>query len=958
MSMGSADVLVANLPGQRRMLDVVRGALAGSSEIAISVSFLRFSGLGLVIDEIREFLRRNGRLRLLTSTYMGVTQPDALRVLLGIGGLECKLHVSSMPGLPPTGFHTKMFVFSGHSEECWVGSSNFTKGGLAENIEANLRHAGSEEVGHVRRTFDLLWSRRDSLPLSEKLIDAYQRSLPSGPATAAIPSPIQLEPDGALIELDLSRPWTLFVHSPDRARPNSAQREALERLRLLRAEGEKRAVVIAAPGVGKTFLAAFDAKAMGATSVLFLSNRLEHLSQAERTFCQVFAPGVAANALSPLGPDFVFSTVVAAHKRKYAEDRHFDYVVVDEFHHASANSYRKILDKAQPRFLLGITATPERQDGHDVLELCDYNVAYEVRLPEAINRGWLLPFHYFGVSDDSVNYADVPWRSGRFEPAALENAVATRERAELAFKHAIERGFDGPRRATVGFCAGVRHARFMASEFQRLGQCATSVTGEASLEQREAVYAKFADPTDPLEWLFVADLLNEGVDIPAINSLLFLRPTESATIFVQQLGRGLRLTAGCDVLTIVDLVGHHRAAWLAVSALGDPDAPRASHSVPSLGLTPPRACEIVLDSRTQEILKKVQSLASKSRTRCLETYRLLKAELGTSRPFPIDLLGIGDAPPMSSIRSNFGSWIALRVAADDAESWEVELPIGSAAYRLLQAAELDWQAQRVYPYATLWGMCHSPADPEAGYTAFFDRFPRWKAEFKPLSDSKVMASLEKKLSDLLIGRRLAPQVFDGIPADRLLQEVEGRIRLVLEKDFRQRHGGILRTPSDLEHSRRYSRPEIVNYFGVQYDPARHNSGVLNFEFIGQQHLVIISKIDTSGALEAFQYFNGFESSRSFLWTSQNRQRQDNASGRSILFHGENHVSIHLFVQGASHERAVYCGLVAAESVAGNGPMLVRFRLISPLPAGALEELISGEGFRSLDAATEGEMRPI
>jgi superfamily II DNA or RNA helicase len=341
--------------------------------------------------------------------------------------------------------------------------------------------------------------------------------------------------------------------------------------------------------VGKTFLAAFDALQAGAKSLLFLSHRKEHLTQAMRTFRHVFGQGRTYGRLyegfGEAAEDFIFATVISAGGNPAASERHFDYVVVDEFHHAEAPSYKRLLAVLDYQFLLGLTATPERQDGHDVLALCDFNVAYEVRLVEAINRGWLLPFHYFGISDDTVDYGSIPWRSGRFDSDALEVALMLEKRVAEIVKHSLELGFDGPRRATVGFCAGVRHARFMADAFMRRGLAAVAVTGEDSVGFREAVYARLQDARDELEWVFVADVLNEGVDIPCINSILFLRPTESATIFIQQLGRGLRLSPGCEVLTVLDFVGHHKSAWLALSVLHDSDASVTAASIAELELT-------------------------------------------------------------------------------------------------------------------------------------------------------------------------------------------------------------------------------------------------------------------------------------------------------------------------------------------------------------------------------------
>lgn len=908
------------MPGHPRMLDVVRSAFRSARRLSVAVSFFRYSGFGLVADDLREFLHRGGELRLLVSTYLGVTQPEALEAVLEFPGVQSRLFLAHRAGESTVGFHPKLYLIDDEPGECWVGSSNFTKGGLATNIEANLRHEGGPEVASVRSLFDRLWAHENVRPLTREIIGDYARSIPKqgvlGPASMVVDQP---EP-GAWDGMHLG--------------PNRAQSEALVRLQELRRNGERRAAVVAAPGVGKTYLAAFDAKASNARSLLFLSNRLEHLTQAQRSFRAVFGDdrtyGFALDGRAGVDAQFVFGTVRSAGGSDALLARRFDYVVVDEFHHAAAPSYRQVLEAIEPEFLLGLTATPERQDGHDVLQLCDYNIAYEVRLVDAINRRWLLPFHYFGVADDHVDYRAIPWRSGAFDPEALENALMVDARVDEMLRHCRLRGFDGPKRVAVGFCAGVRHAHYMADALRRRGIEALAVTGEDAVADRESIYARLQDPADALEWIFVADVLNEGVDLPAINSIVFLRPTQSATIFIQQLGRGLRLTPHTEVLTVLDFVGHHRTAWLALHALNDPGAPRGPRSLPELEFTPPEGCEVVLDARTRKILEQIRTVAPSRADLCLRAYRRLKEELAIPRPRLVHLLSDPDLPTPGDVRTAFDSWVGLRVAAGDAEPWEKAIAEGGAECELLVAAERDWQAQRVYPYAALWGMCSRPDDPGQGYEQFFERFPRWHVEYKPFAETRVGETLVRKLGELFDGERLIPNSVRRIPPALLLEEIEGRLQYILEKDYRLRHGGVLRRPSDLVLHRAYGRPEIVNHFGKQYDPARHNMGVLDFDD-GTRHLVIITKLDTRGAIARHQYPNVLLDAGRFSWTSQNRQSPSTGTGRDLVEHRSNGLSIHLFVQPRSHAKAVYLGLVDVQEVEGSEPMRVTFDLRDRVP---------------------------
>lgn len=929
-----------------RMLDVLRSRLPVATRVDVAVSFLRCSGLGLLVEDIRKFRRRGGRLRFLTSTYLGLTQPEAMAALVELVPLEdVKVFDHQMRC-----FHMKLYIFDGTDAECWVGSSNLTKGGLTSNFELNLCHRDLAAIKAINADFEMAWTDQASVTISPAFIESYkswrEKLQPSprtgGPAWPRHELGDSGDPDeshGAAsktfqsVSQETSGHTRTAAHEGPNLRPNEAQREALALLADLRSRGESRAVVIAAPGVGKTFLAAFDARVAGARHVLFVSHRLEHLRQARDAF-QRLLPGLSTGLIDANhdegSADLVFSTVQALRSRSW--NRPWDYVVIDEFHHADAASYRSLFDSLNAGFILGITATPERQDGHNVLQLCHHNIAYEIRLPEAINRQLIIPFHYFAVSDDVVQYSNIPWRSGRFDPEELETALLIEARVDLVLRHAREKGFDGLRRATVGFCAGRRHAKFMAESFMKRGLTAAYLTGEDSYDVRQQTYEQFSDPKHPLEWLFVADLLNEGVDIPAINSLLFLRPTESATIFIQQLGRGLRLHPSCKVLTAIDFVGHHQKAWLTFKALDDPHAlpnPSTLTGLP-ISITPPRNCELVLDDRTREILHKVNAVGGRRRDQCIDAYRKLRDELGTP-PYPVDFIARRDMPDFSEFRSVFGTWMNLRKEMNDAEDWEVNLASDHPLYELLQACERDWQAPRVTPYAMLWGSVQNPDKPETGYYAFFDKYPRWRDEQVDPKRTNVMESLTKKLESAWSSSGLDPRIFQQVSPARLLSEVESRIQLVLERDYMSRHGGVLRTPEELSLWTRYSRSQAVNHFGLQYDPARHNTGVITFDedapFPG--HIVIITKLDTSGAKATFQYKNVFRDESTFQWQSQNQNSPESEPGRRIVRAGL--ATLHLFVQERSHVEPVYCGVVEATRHESRNPINVWFHLGVAIP---------------------------
>lgn len=472
----------------------------------------------------------------------------------------------------------------------------------------------------------------------------------------------------------------------------------------------------------------------------------------------------------------------------------------------------------------------------------------------------------------------------------------------------------------------------MAKAFTSFGQTALAVVGEQAIEEREFIYRRLADPMDTLEWLFVADILNEGVDIPSINSILFLRPTESATVFLQQLGRGLRLTPGSELLTVLDFVGHHKSAWLALQTLDAPSGGgRHTEIAQGFSIKPPRNCEVVLQTRTREILTKVNRFTNK-KSACEEAYRELRQ--GLDRPIlPIDLWNRTDLPDLGTFRTAHGSWLECQRANNDEPEWSQCLPKDHLAISFLKALEANWQAQRVSVYALAWGLCANPNSPSTGYESFFERWPQWQVERSDLKNSKTWDSLRRRLGKALQGERLHPDIVTALGSE-LLWEAEGRLFYAINGDFQERHAGILRTPADLNIHASYRRPEIVRHFSQHYDPARHNTGMLWF---GQDG-VIITKLDTSSATAQHKYTNYFLSNSEFLWTSQNKMGAANESGKKLLEHEARGLKIHLFVQSRSHEPAFYIGPVKVVRGEGTGPMQIHIEFQVPVSDGIMKRL--------------------
>ena len=518
----------------------LRSALLHADRADILSAFVQTSGVDLLKDDLRDALRRGAKVRLLTGDYLGVTSPDALRRLLSLADEHPSFEPYFFEVKNARSFHPKAYLFfQGAHGVAYVGSSNLSERALKDGIEWNLRLVSAREQEtflRIAHRFEALLRAPSTTRLSRAVIEAYEARVPERPA----PQP---EPRAA---------------APT---PNAVQKDALLALSATRRAGKSRGLVVLATGLGKTFLSAFDFRALGGERALFIAHREEILTQAKDTWQRVFPEkltGLYHGDARDKDADLLFAsvqTLYRAHHLSRFSPRAFDYIVIDEFHHAAAATYRKVLGHFEPRFLLGLTATPERMDGRSLLELCDDNLVFQRDLAHGVLKGLLVPFRYFGVKD-SVDFEPIPWRSGKFDNEALTSAVATEARAAQALREYDKHAPQGLRRALV-FCCSTRHADFMAEYLRRQGRSASAVhSGPGSASRGQSLQDLKAGT---LEFMCTVDIFNEGVDVPDVNTVLMLRPTESPTIFLQQLGRGLRRAEGKTELVVVDFIGNHRS---------------------------------------------------------------------------------------------------------------------------------------------------------------------------------------------------------------------------------------------------------------------------------------------------------------------------------------------------------------------------------------------------------------
>jgi len=546
------------------------------------VSFAMQSGLVVLEPLLDRILDRGGSVRVLTGDYLGITERSALAGLLNRQLEYGPRFCARLFKAGSTSFHPKAYLFSTCDGRRWayIGSANASRAGLVGGIEWSLETQEEASVDQAAVQFDVLWNDHRSAELTDGLVDEYREAArPAGQATV-----VSLEP--------LSQPVA----------PHGVQQEALVALETTRAEGYAAGLVVMATGLGKTWLAAFDSSRPQFRRVLFIAHREEILLQARAVFRRIrpeATAGMWIGGESPGDKDLVFATVqTLALRLDEVDPKDFDYVVVDEFHHAAAPTYRRLLSRLRPRFLLGITATPDRTDGADLLSLCEDNFVYDCGLAEGIERDLLVPFEYYGVPDP-VDFRPLPWRNGRFDPSSLEHALVSSERVEAAYREWQARR--GER--TLAFCVSVRHADWMAEQFQVREVRAASVHAGPTSAPRAQTLDQLR--TGELEVVFAVDLFNEGLDVPEVDTVLMLRPTTSPVLFVQQIGRGLRKSKGKDALQIVDFVGNHRSFLLPLRLLSglveqesDEALRRALQGDADLTLPPGCSVDYALEART------------------------------------------------------------------------------------------------------------------------------------------------------------------------------------------------------------------------------------------------------------------------------------------------------------------------------------------------------------------------
>ncbi|MEV8516282.1 DUF3427 domain-containing protein [Dactylosporangium sp. NPDC051484] len=890
--------LLTNAPGEPRVGSQVLTEIESADAIDLVMAFIRTSGLLPIIGALREHCARGRPLRVLTTTYTGSTEGKALDLLADLGA---EVRVSY--DVTTTRLHAKAWLFRRHTafNTAYVGSSNLTHSAQVAGLEWNVRVSAARNpdvVKKIEAVFESYWQSGDFVPyVKADFKQARSRQSDGSNVSMLSPLEVRLEP---------------------------FQERMLELIELSRARGHHRNLLVSATGTGKTVMAAVDyarlRQKLPRARLLFVAHREQILDQSLAMFRHVmrdysFGEKWVAGA-RPTAFDHVFAsiqTLTAANRQHLAPD-HFDVIVIDEFHHAAAPSYRAIMEELTPRELLGLTATPERADGLPILHWFGDRIAAELRLWDAIEQHRLAPFAYYGIHD-GVDLSDVPWRRGRgYDEAALTD-VYTSDMAWVRFVYQqLERHVTNLSTIRcLGFCVSVAHARFMAEQFQRLGVAAVAIWGETPETERAAAIRDLADGR--LQVIFSVELFNEGVDVPSVDTLLMLRPTESATLFLQQLGRGLRIAKGKSVCTVLDFVGHHRREFrfdLRYRALLGGTRSDLERAVEDGFPFLPAGCHMELDRVAREVVLRSirEAIPSRWPSKVAELRALAQHQTEVTMAKYLAETGLEVADIYASNRG----WSALREAAGlpVAPTGPHEQALRRGIGRMLHVDD----HQRVNGYRSLLDHTNPP-------------------EVDAMSDveQRMTRMLLANIADQVVTRETPLQSAVDIlwSHPQVIVELRDLLNVLGEAPRHVQHQALTGIPLQV-HSQ-YTRIEILAAVGEGSGTKtpQWREGVYDAKAAGAD--VFVFTLDkTSGDFSPTTRYRDYAISRDLIhWESQSTTSADSPTGRRYRNHVAMGRSVLLFARTRADDRAFwFLGPATYVQHEGDRPMAVTWKLTTPL----------------------------
>lgn len=977
--MGISNQLVTNNEINKNFLLTLQENLSTCTEYKICVSFVRISGVQLLMDLLAELDSKGVKGQILASTYMNVTQPQALEMLNSFKNIELKVFTSTHD----QGFHAKGYLFLNPEEnnkEKWtiiIGSSNISGAAFKKNVEWNVinneevleNNEPGEFAKSVLEEFNELWESPYSKDFSDEFLIQYRDYL-------------------AKIKKIQKENKDVFNFEEKVIKPNEMQSEAIAKLNTLRKMKQNKALAIAATGTGKTYMSVFDAMQVNPKKAMFVVHRGDILVKAQESFDNVLGktiPDYSSEIYkgSKQNKDckylFVTEDTLALHLEDFAPDE-FEYIIIDEAHHAADNSYTKILNYFKPKFLLGLTATPERTDGKDIFSIFDFNRAVNIRLRDSLEKNLVCPFHYFGIKDvEGIDYEKLSHKPEDGEEYLNEVAkmLMKSKRADYIFEKINFYGHDGDKTKCLGFCATVDHAKFMAEEFnKKLGDgVAIALSGKNSVTERQKFLQQLEDDDTKLQYIFSRDIFNEGIDVQDVNLVLMLRPTQSSIVFTQQLGRGLRKIKGKEFLTVLDFIGNYQKSFLMTSAFSkepNPDKKTRLREVATDFIDIPGDTFIHFDKIVKEqILNQIDKEKFMSDANQKKAYFVFRKDNGNRMPYLTDFIKHGsDLDPCSFSKIKQGSLLYhsyfefVTSAENDITSTESvllnQLSQNSVFTTFIRFLDTLLPAKRIEEWCVLNTLV-STSNFETTVDEIklsMKKYVDYCKEENILNACSLLAgkyfdSTEIKTYINVImgfdGKKIClnqkiKELFSSSQNEYIKKWINDYIEYALlryEEEFGRKDYGFPFLKPYGKYSMRNIAP-LCNYEKIH--SSFRGSGLLTSA--KPQYFIFVDLYKADNIREEINYHDKFITSNLFQWQSPNNMTQDSDRGKDVIDSIGRHTHLHLFVRKFKEvesipQEFIYLGEVRtmSDTVKGECPVTMDFA-IPELPADLYNDFIT------------------
>ncbi|MEI6556686.1 MAG: DUF3427 domain-containing protein [Paludibacter sp.] len=889
----------------------IRKEILSSDKICFLVSFIKWSGIVIFQKELIEFTEKGGHLQVITTSYMGATDLKAVEFLSSLKNTEIKVSYNT----ESERLHAKAYLFIRNTgfDTGYIGSSNMSRSALTNGLEWNLK-VTTKEVGHIidkfKKTFETYWQ--------DKEFESFEKGKHSEKLRVALKKERNYDRNSPSMFFDI--------------KPFPFQEEILEKLEVERkVHARFRNLIVAATGTGKTVISGFDFKNFRkenpAAKLLFIAHRKEILQQAQSTFQGILRDNnfgeLWVDGIEPEKYNNVFASVQTLNNRisdLSLTESFYDFIIVDEVHHIAAKSYRPILDKFKPKILLGLTATPERMDGEDILkDFCD-TIAAEIRLPEALNRKLLCPFQYFGITD-SIDLSNVTWQNGRYLPSELSKVYTQSDKRVGEILTNLNKYLNDINTVrALCFCVTQEHAQYMAEKFILAGLNSDYLVSKRG-DLREDIRLKFQNKE--INYLFVVDIFNEGVDIPEIDTVLFLRPTESLTVFLQQLGRGLRLAEGKECLTVLDFVGNSRPEYdfegkfrALVGKTNTSISKEIEDDFPHL----PLGCSIILEKKAKRfILENIQQATAFNINQLLNKIRNYRHQ--TLLPLTLKNFSNFYHIPLELIYKK-GNWKRLCVKAEQIEDYPTTNE--NEIYRAISKKWLSCSSTTYFEF--ILSLAKKNFKVNIDGLNEIEKTMCLMLHYDIWQDAGGFESLEKSINAIGNNNVLIQEMIEFL--EILIDKID-----FLEKDI------VLPYEQPLKIHARYTREQILVAFGFSsFDKKSSNrEGNADNKKLNTE-LLFINLIKSEKDFSPTTMYEDYAVNETlFHWQSHNAASPMNNRGLSYINHKKTGKHILLFVRERNTNEYqntmsyVFIGQANLVEFSGSKPINITWELAEPLP---------------------------